>query len=117
VDSWHLGESRSGTGNADLYSTQYGVWGAAGPRPSENIRLSPGKLRAWLCSRESRIAWATAFGKIIGYAIAVQTNLSDLGVVSWVTQLVVHRDHRNAGIGRLADLKGLDWLISRTFEW
>ena len=86
---------------AHLYSTQYGIWGNQGLHPGRPVKLTPERIRkTWLSPRHSRIVWATAFGQLIGYAIAVQTHISDYGMVSWVTQLVVHEEHRRSDVGK-----------------
>jgi GNAT superfamily N-acetyltransferase len=82
-----------------LYTQQYGTWGNLGPNPGKPVRLSPERLRQWLVP-ESLVVWCTALGQIIGYAIAVQTKLPQHGMVSWVTQLVVHEEHRRQDVGK-----------------
>jgi 2-polyprenyl-3-methyl-5-hydroxy-6-metoxy-1,4-benzoquinol methylase/GNAT superfamily N-acetyltransferase len=101
---------------ADLYSTQYGIWGDRGRRPGQPIRLTPEQIREnWLSARQSRIVWATAFGQLIGYAIAVQTPLLGYGMVSWVTQLVVHEEHRRSDVGKT--LLFTIWQFTDHFAW
>jgi 2-polyprenyl-3-methyl-5-hydroxy-6-metoxy-1,4-benzoquinol methylase/GNAT superfamily N-acetyltransferase len=101
---------------ADLYSTQYGIWGNRGPHPGQNIKLTPERIRQhWLSARHSRIVWATAFGRLIGYAIAVQTHLPGYGMVSWVTQLVVHEEHRRSDVGKT--LLFSIWQFTDHFAW
>lgn len=52
---------------ADLYSTQYGIWGSQGPRPGQHVKLTAERIRnEWLSADHSRLVWATAFGKLIG---------------------------------------------------
>jgi 2-polyprenyl-3-methyl-5-hydroxy-6-metoxy-1,4-benzoquinol methylase len=100
---------------AELYSQHYGVWGPNGIRPGEKIKLSASRLRSWLQPRDSRIAWATAFGSLVGYAIAVQTRIPRHGVVSWVTQLVVHEAHRRNNVGKT--LLFTIWHFTNHFAW
>ena len=101
---------------AALYSEHYGLWSAKGPRPGEKIKLSGKRIKeGWLPSRDSRIAWARAFGKLIGYAIAVQTRLPRHGVVSWVTQLVVHEQHQHSDVGKT--LLFAIWQFTDHFAW
>ncbi|MFC1610301.1 hypothetical protein ACFL6C_05035 [Myxococcota bacterium] len=86
---------------ADLYSHHYGHWSAKSPTsPGERIRLAGRRLTDWLRSGDSIIAMARLNGRLLAYAIANQTNMKEkgYGVVSWVTQLVVHEDHRNCGV-------------------
>lgn len=101
---------------ADLYSTQYGIWSDQGLHPGESIKLTPERIRQdWLLPRQSRVAWATAFGKLIGYAIAVQAHVADHGMVSWVTQLVVHEEHRHSDVGKT--LLFTIWQFTDHFAW
>jgi len=101
---------------ADLYSTQYGIWGNQGLHPGQPVKLTPERIRkSWLSPRHSRVVWATAFGKLIGYAIAVQTHLADYGMVSWVTQLVVHEEHRRSDVGKT--LLFTIWQFTDHFAW
>ena len=98
-----------------LYSGHYGVWGVAAEKPFRPIRLSAERIRKWLLHRESRLAYASLNGRIVGYAIAVQPKLPRLGVVSWVTQLVVHADHRHRNVGKR--LLYSIWEFSDRFAW
>jgi 2-polyprenyl-3-methyl-5-hydroxy-6-metoxy-1,4-benzoquinol methylase len=101
---------------AHLYSAQYGIWSKEGPRPGQHVKLTPERIQTeWLSPRHSRVVWATAFGQLIGYAIAVQTHLADHGMVSWVTQLVVDEEHRRSDVGKT--LLFTIWQFSDHFAW
>lgn len=100
---------------ADLYSTQYGIWSTRGRRPGQHIKLTPETIRKNWLSRHSRLVWATAFGKLIGYAIAVQTSVPNSGMISWVTQLVVHEEHRRSDVGKT--LLFTIWQFTDHFAW
>lgn len=97
-----------------LYSQHYGIWGKLGPRPGKSVRLTPEKLRDWIRS-DSLVVWATAFGELIGYAIAAQAEITGRGTVSWVTQLVVHEEHRQQDVGKL--LLFTIWRFTDHFAW
>jgi hypothetical protein len=84
---------------AQLYSEQYGIWGDRGRNPGKPVRLSLQRLSQWLVP-DSLVVWSTALGKLVGYAVAVQTKLPHHGTVSWVTQLVVHEAHRQQDVGK-----------------
>lgn len=99
---------------AELYSEHYGLWGPRGRKPGGKIKLSPERIRGWL-SPQSRLAWATAFGQLIGYAIVAQVKLPGYGVVSWVTQLVVHEEHRQSDVGKT--LLFTAWHFTDHFAW
>jgi 2-polyprenyl-3-methyl-5-hydroxy-6-metoxy-1,4-benzoquinol methylase len=101
---------------ANLYSKHYGRWGSKGISPNNNVKLSGKRIKeGWLASRDSRIVRATAFGELVGYAIAIQTRLPRLGIVSWVTQLVVHEDHRRSDVGKT--LLFTIWQFSNHYAW
>jgi hypothetical protein len=54
-------------------------------------------------------------GKLVGYAIAVQTKLPYHGIISWVTQLVVHDAHRHQDVGKT--LLFTIWRFTNHFAW
>jgi 2-polyprenyl-3-methyl-5-hydroxy-6-metoxy-1,4-benzoquinol methylase len=98
-----------------LYSNQYGIWSGNAPRnPGQRVKLAPAKLREWL-TRDSKIALAKFDGQVIGYAIAVQLKIKDYGVISWVTQLVIHEAHRRLNVGKT--LLFSIWGFSDHFAW
>ena len=99
-----------------LYSEHYGTWSAASPQsPGRPIHLSADRIRDWTRSGDTRLAQVRLAGKLIGYAIALQTKVPDWGWISWVTQLVVHKDHRNRGVGKR--LLFSIWGFSTHFAW
>lgn len=100
---------------AKLYSSQYGVWSLKASRnPGKRVKLGPAKLREWL-TNDSKIALAKFDGQVIGYAIAVQVKVKDYGVISWVTQLVIHETHRRVDVGKT--LLFSIWGFSDHFAW
>lgn len=101
---------------SDLYSSHYGYWSPDAPsRPRERVRLSAERLRDWMNSPDASLVQARANGDLVGYALAVRTKVPDYGVISWVTQLVVHESHRNRGIGKT--LLFSVWGFSDHFAW
>lgn len=84
---------------SELFSEQYGRWGKRGPRPGEPIRLGVNRLRAFLPEGSWAIL-ARHRGALIGHAFGVRVQIPDRGVVTWVTQLVVHADHRHRGVAK-----------------
>lgn len=99
---------------AALYSRHYGIWGAGSGLEGKPVRLSGARLRDWL-TPESRIALAREGDEVIGYAIAVQSNLPRHGMVSWVTQFVVHEQYRRQDVGKT--LLFTIWHVSNHFAW
>lgn len=100
---------------ADLYSSHYGIWGLRAQNPFQRIRLSAQRIAKWISSKESRLAYALLDGKVVGYAIAIQPQIAKMGVVSWVTQLVVHADHRQRDVGKR--LLFSIWEFSDHYAW
>ena len=103
---------------AALYSNHYGVWSAQTPppgRPGTRVRLSAARLKQWFDSDDSRIALARSGFDLVGYAIAVQIKAPRCGIVSWVTQLVVHEAHRQQNVGKT--LLFSIWGMSNHFAW
>jgi 2-polyprenyl-3-methyl-5-hydroxy-6-metoxy-1,4-benzoquinol methylase len=99
---------------AALYSNHYGTWSKNAPqRPGQRIRLSPNRLREWL-TPNARIALATVNREIVGYAIAIQEK-TDVGIISWITQFVVHTDHQRRTVGKR--LLFSIWGFSSHFAW
>jgi 2-polyprenyl-3-methyl-5-hydroxy-6-metoxy-1,4-benzoquinol methylase len=85
---------------AAFYSKHYGVWGAGSGREGQPVKASPAMVRALLNSADSRIAVARFDCELVGYAIALQSKVPHYGMVSWVTQLVVHENHRRNNVGK-----------------
>ena len=101
---------------AALYSNHYGLWSAQSSfSPGRRVRLSATRLREWLESRDSRITLARSGSDLVGYAIAVQTKTARCGIVSWVTQLVVHEAYRQQNTGKT--LLFSIWGLSNHFAW
>jgi 2-polyprenyl-3-methyl-5-hydroxy-6-metoxy-1,4-benzoquinol methylase len=99
---------------SELYSAHYGIWGPNGRNPGGPIRLSAEQIKKRL-TPDSIVVWATAFGAMIGYAIAIHTQLPEHGNVAWVTQLVVHKEHRQVDVGKT--LLFAIWKFSDHFAW
>lgn len=100
---------------AALYSNHYGLWSDRSSLPGRRVRLSPKRLREWLDSKDARITLARSGSELVGYAIAVQTKAARCGVVSWVTQLVVHEEYRRQNVGKT--LLFSIWGLSDHFAW
>lgn len=101
---------------SELYSNHYGVWGCEGKFPGKHIKLSSNRIRTWLDSECATLYCAETDEVIIGYAIAFSKDLKgDYGVVTWVTQLVVHSDYRKQGIAK--NILFSIWGLSTHFAW
>lgn len=100
---------------SNLYSNHYGIWGNKGIHPQERIKLSNSRLREWLENDNVALYYATHDEEIIGYAISFSKNEPAYGVVTWVTQLVVHNDYRQHGIAK--NILFSIWGFSNHFAW
>jgi 2-polyprenyl-3-methyl-5-hydroxy-6-metoxy-1,4-benzoquinol methylase len=85
---------------AEFYSRHYGRWGNGSGREGQPVRSTPTMIQELLKSGDSRVALARFNNELVGYAIALQTRVPHYGMVSWVTQLVVHNDHRRNNVGK-----------------
>lgn len=101
---------------SELYSQHYGIWGPCQPiLAGRQIKLSPERIREWLQDPDAAVYYAALEDRIIGYAIAVRKKIRNYGVVSWVTQLVVHKDYRNQDVAKR--LLFSIWGLSDDFAW
>jgi 2-polyprenyl-3-methyl-5-hydroxy-6-metoxy-1,4-benzoquinol methylase/GNAT superfamily N-acetyltransferase len=101
---------------AQLYSEHYGKWAEQGIHPGQPIKLSAKRLQEeWLAHPNSRIAIAKTHNNIVGYAFAIQIQIPEKGLISWVTQLVVHAEYRQKGIAKRL-LNGI-WSFSNHYAW
>ena len=86
---------------SDLYSNHYGKWSDNDPeKAGKNIKLAPKRLLEWLESDASAIYLARDNNNLVGYAIALRLKVPRYGIVSWVTQLVVHEIYRHKDIAK-----------------
>lgn len=100
---------------SDLYSKHYGIWSEKGVRPKQQIKLSANRLCEWLDNDDVTIYYACINDEIIGYAIAFSKKEHGYGIVTWVTQLVVHKDFRHIGIAK--NILFSIWGFSNHFAW
>ena len=101
---------------SQLYSSQYGCWSRESKRnPGGAVRLPPAGIMALLVPDVARVAYAVQDNEIVGCAIAIQAKVPDYGFISWVTQLVVHQDHRQQNIAK--SLLFAIWTFTDHFAW
>lgn len=97
-----------------LFSEQYGVWGPQGPKPGQPITLHPKRLRAFLPDDGWAIL-ARHQGDLVGHAFGLRAKIDGVHVVDWVTQLVVHKQHRRRGVAK--DMLLTFWGFSNHLGW
>lgn len=100
---------------SNLYSNHYGVWSDKGIHPKRHIKLSNNRLREWLENDNVTIYYAMHGEEVIGYAISFSKNEYSYGIVTWVTQLVVHDKYRRHGIAK--NILFSIWGFSNHFAW
>jgi GNAT superfamily N-acetyltransferase len=100
---------------AELYSAHYGQWGNGHENYGDKIKLSASRLSSWIPNEQTAIYTARDGERLIGYAIALRENLKNHGIVSWVTQFVVHTDYRHRGIG--SNLLRHIWGMTNDYAW
>lgn len=100
---------------SELYSTHYGNWSIESPvSPGERVRLSSDRIRVWL-TKNSHLSFARQNGVLVGYAISIQSKEYGYGIISWVTQLVVHEQYRQRNVAKI--LLFSIWRFSNHFAW
>lgn len=98
-----------------LFDAHYGVWSANHPKwPSQRVRLPHALIRRYVDLPGGRAAIARDGDRLIGYAFATRF-MTEHGIVSWVTQLVVHTDYQNRKVG--TRLINAIWAFSDDFAW
>lgn len=86
----------------DLYSGHYGIWDnkADAKLAGKHVQLSDKLFMNWLSNDHAYIYYARSPKGLIGYAVILQIDVPDYGIVTWVTQLVIHQNYRNRGIAK-----------------
>ncbi|KAK7408898.1 hypothetical protein QQX98_008902 [Neonectria punicea] len=87
---------------ARLFTENYGVWGGDSRLRGKRVTLTAKRLREEYLPEdgECRYTRVTSDGKLVGNAFTSRWNWNGKRVC-WVTQLVVHRDHRGKGIASI----------------
>ena len=98
-----------------LYSAHYGIWGKGSGRDGQRIWLSREYLKGLVSSQKAWVAFARFKGELIGYAFAIREEIPDCGLLTWVTQLVVHAEYRHEGVA--TSLLGSIWGFSDDCGW
>lgn len=87
---------------ATLFSDHYGVWGPTAPRQGR-VKCSASLLRSQHLFRDSCFlvtARLRSNQMLVGHAFATTFMLPSNRKVVWLTQLVVHSDHRGDEVGK-----------------
>lgn len=87
---------------SDLFSNNYGFYSkTSGPesKRGKQIKLSPNRYNSYTENDYSYVALAYADEKLVGHAFYV-VDATREGNITWVTQLVVHKNFRKQGIAK-----------------
>ncbi len=102
-----------------LYANHYGVYGEGvsikGVKPGDRIKMKPRRMRELLTVDGAAAGLVHLEGKLVAYAFLVVGQIDGEGDVSWVTQLVVHTEHRNQKVA--TRLLHAAWGLSDQFAW
>ena len=83
-----------------LFSENYGIWSDKGPKPGENIKLSPQKIKSDFVDKPDRFVAMVFYNKeLIGQAFYLRRKIPKKGVLTWILQLVVKKEYRGNHIG------------------
>eukprot|EP01012_Entosiphon_sulcatum_P041757 TRINITY_DN5563_c0_g4_i1.p1 TRINITY_DN5563_c0_g4~~TRINITY_DN5563_c0_g4_i1.p1 ORF type:complete len:280 (-),score=36.88 TRINITY_DN5563_c0_g4_i1:180-1019(-) len=85
---------------AALFSSCYGKWAEGSHNPGASVRLAPRRWKAEYLGGPSTflVAAYTNGDTLQGFCTGKVFSIADLGRGIWVTQLVVHNEHRSCGI-------------------
>lgn len=85
---------------AELFSKNYGKWGAGGPHPGKQVTMSRGLVkRLLLFDPDACGAMVASVDKtLIGHAFYYKFSTDRLNTVCWITQLVTRPDSRHKGV-------------------
>ena len=88
---------------SELYSEHYGIYNNNAPedKRGKNIKLGPQHYKRTYASfpTTSISACRMENGNLVGFVLFIKGEIAEGHKFCWVTQLVVHQDHRKRGIG------------------
>ncbi|UPL02583.1 hypothetical protein LCI18_013517 [Fusarium solani-melongenae] len=84
---------------ATLFTDHYGIWGSRSKLCGRRVKLTAKRLRDQCLPENGDCSYTTAIsdGQLVGHAFTCRWDW-DGKRVCWVTQLVVHKEHRGKGI-------------------
>lgn len=99
----------------DLYAHHYGVWGEGASRPGEPVRISESDFLERISHENVSLVCAFKDDELIGYCLAIRSDLDGRGRVAWVSLLVVHQTYRRSRIA--TRLLYSVWQFSDCYAW
>ncbi|MDD5772980.1 MAG: methyltransferase domain-containing protein [bacterium] len=84
-----------------FYSLHYGIWSKnTTNRPCGRVHMSPSLIKKFIKQPNVHVTRARIGEKLIGYAVANASPIPRLGLLCWITQLVVDSNHRNKCVAK-----------------
>ena len=98
---------------SSLFNENYGTWSSN----KQPVKRTSSQLKGYLKAAESWVANVNYCqeNKVIGYAFFYRLHLENKGYVTWVTQFVIRKEHRNKGLG--TRLLRAIWSQSNQYAW
>ena len=80
-----------------LFSENYGKWSSVSKiNPGKNISLSPARIKNDFVMKPDRyVAMVFKDSKLVGHAFYMRRTVSKNRKITWILQLVVHKEYRN----------------------
>lgn len=101
---------------SDLFSHSYGKYSAKSEiRPGEQVKMGSKYYEGHYCKPDFYVAMAREQEKLVGHAFYIRKRYEGYGILTWVLQLVVHKDYRKQGIA--STLLRSIWGFSDDFAW
>jgi len=86
---------------SNLFSNHYGRYSEeSGRNPGQRVKLSRSKISELFINETTETYTAEHDEELIGYVLICRKKIKDFGVLSWVTQLVVHENYRKIGVAK-----------------
>ena len=99
-----------------LYGDSYGKYDKDSPfKPGEQIKMSASQYRKRYCKDGVFLVRAMDMDRQVGHALYIRKSYEPYGIITWVLQLVVHKDYRRQGIA--STLLRSIWGFSDDFAW
>lgn len=99
----------------ELFDNHYGTWGEGSNREGKRIKFPSSRYEEYRELNNTYVALAILDGVIIGQAFYLKDIFGKNDNISWVLQLVVHKDYRKQGIAKT--LLHSIWGFSDDYAW
>ena len=101
---------------SDLFSNNYGKYANSSPiRPGKQVHMGVEYYKKNYCKPEFSVALALFDNRIVGQAFYLRKKYEDIGIMTWIVQLVVDSKYRRRGIA--STLLRSIWGFSDDYAW